>query len=691
LLSAGFIPLYWCYLNENDGLPLECRYHVTKRTTVAKALEIAPEHMQLLATFSGNDYVSEAMLLKWHESIGMVEPLTHREVFPLVAAQITACAGSAEKLLEAVSATQKNAEPLQQAAKYSLDEYQSVEAKDEYGASVETTTLTLDGKTWPKYLIMKHRQGELGHISGAACRNMWWCMPTTERIRSTSVYNASQSIRSSIFSILHPEGGEMSEYRRPDGQAGFRSHKIEARAAAAAELPSVDSVPGMSSEARMAVIFKLLEVDESILKLPEHLQLGVAALCYLLKRPVAKGQFSLDLKSMCNMIALMQEEQEPIEGNVRRPDWWRDTDTDIAIALSEWHAMLDVADGLNAVLDSPLAAIKPQLLFGGLAGHVCYKKGDKFLKKVGPEAKALRDQLLEITGSMVATISNAMDVNKYIPGKWKGRLLYDGDWDENYSLTVSTVLDKESHSATGQHVAFDGEGDCKVKVYYQEDGTTRLTIDDGDSIMIGEIDEDGKITGKAYEINEKGKKKSVGEFELNFKEALARPAAPEPVAEEEAPEEAAPAEEEEIEVIDTFGQDLPGKKVKDKYAEELREPLRKLNNFIRISDWVAVKDSITELIPRVKIAIKVHTKSKDDTAKQQVLRLWGKILSYIEEEAEAKWAEKKKLDKDKQRILANVRKTVTEMVSGEHKDAVEIFKANPESEAESGEEEEDEE
>ena len=127
------------------------------------------------------------------------------------------------------------------------------------------------------------------------------------------------------------------------------------------------------------------------------------------------------------------------------------------------------------------------------------------------------------------------------------------------------------------------------------------------------------------------------------------------------------------------------------HAEELREPLRKLNNFIKISDWKSVKDSIMDLIPKVEKAVKVHTKAKDDEAKQQVLRAWGKILCYIEEEAEAKWAEKKKLDKDKQRILANVRKTITEMVSGEHQGAVEVFKANPESEAEEEEEEGDEE
>ena len=37
---------------------------------------------------------------------------------------------------------------------------------------------------------------------------------------------------------------------------------------------------------------------------------------------------------------------------------------------------------------------------------------------------------------------------------------------------------------------------------------------------------------------------------------------------------------------------------KDKYTEELREAVRKLNNFIKISDWKSVKDgALTPLMP----------------------------------------------------------------------------------------------
>ena len=45
---------------------------------------------------------------------------------------------------------------------------------------------------------------------------------------------------------------------------------------------------------------------------------------------------------------------------------------------------------------------------------------------------------------MVETKSNATDFSKYVPGKWTGRLLYEGEWDENYSLTVTGALDKHN-------------------------------------------------------------------------------------------------------------------------------------------------------------------------------------------------------------------------------------------------------
>ena len=59
------------------------------------------------------------------------------------------------------------------------------------------------------------------------------------------------------------------------------------------------------------------------------------------------------------------------------------------------------------------------------------------MKDASDETKDLRDHLIKLVSAMVEIKSNAIDFAKFVPGKWEGRLLYDGDWDENYSLTVN--------------------------------------------------------------------------------------------------------------------------------------------------------------------------------------------------------------------------------------------------------------
>lgn len=81
-------------------------------------------------------------------------------------------------------------------------------------------------------------------------------------------------------------------------------------------------------------------------------------------------------------------------------------------------------------------------------------------------------------------------------------------------------------------------------------------------------------------------------------------------------------------------------------------------------------------MPKVEKALKAHKKANNEQAALAVKRAWGKILCRVEEEAEAKWADKKKLNKDTQRVLANVRKTIKEMVEGDHKEACDIFRSS---------------
>jgi len=664
----------------------------------------------------------QATLLPWHKKLEMGE---HRDVFPLVAGAIITAGKSEEAVLNTVSSCLKNgAESFMTTATFSLREYDAVAAKDAFEHTYDKTTLKIDGKDWPEFLIKAHREGSLGRVSAAAAQNKYWCTPTVERSRERpGAYVPSQPLRKAVLSVLHPEGGEAKEYRRPCGSVGFQPHTVEFASAESIGLPSIFAVAGIDAEKRRTALLETLEVTDAVLKLPEELQLGVSVLCYLLKR--SSKTVKLELRPMCNMLACLQMPQELEEGIRRRPEWWRDTDNDLAQALSEWHVAIDAADALNSVLNCPLSAVKPELLFGGVNGHMAYKKGEKMLKKHGPaEILALRDSLVEIVSAMVEIKSNAIDFAKYIPGKWTGRLLYDGDWDENFKLTVDGVLDK-NNSVSGMQTAFESTDPVEVKFWSVEDGPSRIKIDDGESLLAGEIDAEGHITGVAYSINEKGKKKKEGEFDLKFAGAAkvsekAVAAAKEAAAEEAATaaaEAAAQAAKEAAKAAPVQEAEMTGDEIliipktedevvkvesaKVKYGKEFKGVLKKIATGVNNRDWKTLKDSFGDLQEKAEKALKNHNRGiekglNNAEAANIVTRIIAKTLILVEENAEADWADKKKLSKDNQAALKHMRQTIKKMHDNEgdfksYKEMVDAYKAGPASEDEAEEEEDDEE
>ena len=133
-----------------------------------------------------------------------------------------------------------------------------------------------------------------------------------------------------------------------------------------------------------------------------------------------------------------------------------------------------------------------------------------------PDGESLRDSLVQICSCMVAAPSSSGDVARFFVdgAQWRGRLLYDGEWDEEYRLCLDGDLDQSS-TASGVHCAFGGEEQVEVKIW-TGDGPSRARIHDGESMLCGEIGEGGSIRGVAYSVNEKGKKCEEGEFELNL-------------------------------------------------------------------------------------------------------------------------------------------------------------------------------
>ena len=70
---------------------------------------------------------------------------------------------------------------------------------------------------------------------------------------------------------------------------------------------------------------------------------------------------------------------------------------------------------------------------------------------------------------------------------------------------------------------------------------------------------------------------------------------------------------------------------------------------------------------RAEKAQKTHNKANNTEGATAVKRVWIKTIIQVEEDAESNWADKKKLHKDNQRALTNVRQTIKKMIAGDYK------------------------
>ena len=77
--------------------------------------------------------------------------------------------------------------------------------------------------------------------------------------------------------------------------------------------------------------------------------------------------------------------------------------------------------------------------------------------------------------------------------------------------------------------------------------------------------------------------------------------------------------------------------------------------------------AFAEVQTKVEKTLKTHNKANNAEGATAVKRLWVKTIIQIEEDAESNWADKKKLHKDNQRALTNVRQTIKKMVAGDYK------------------------
>ena len=519
----GFVSLSQLWPKED-----RLEYTVARRSAVAHTLGLRPEWLCLLASFSGNDYISEASLVSWHTQLGVTE---HRDVFLPVAAAIAqlftqnpelTIKQAAEQLCKRVCSDSSDYEQLMIKISYSIAEYDidSPAHATTFSNSETVTSLVLDqGRPWPCWLVALLRRGFMGGALLCATQLKWWCTPTVERLASPSVYAISSPLRRAVFTILFPTGGTATEFSRPPAETGFRGQPFPFPSAADAQLPHLEHVAELTPEQLQSVLLRVLGCAPPPAALDPGLWLGMAALVFFLRHSRTKQKVG-EVEKMCTMIAVMQsvptEAELALESCGARPSWWRMEDTAIAHHLSEWHATLACVDALNGVLGQPMGSLSPHKLFGGLAAHRVYKSANELSDPAVCELRAL---LIDVYTHMSGTVAGADDLQAaaecFTAGNvWEGTLVYDGDIDPSYSVLV-TASPANGKAGTGDHTAFGATETVSISMYVR-DGAITVAIRDDESMLCGQLDlEQRRIIGMAYSIY--GKKKTLeGEFSISL-------------------------------------------------------------------------------------------------------------------------------------------------------------------------------
>ena len=372
----------------------QLRASIFKRSKLASYFGIRAELIPLLASFAGNDYVSQDELADFHQALIRFQNNESETRFDIIANMLSALPASCnqqealESVLQMISLPQDETSKLKQAVEPSLQEYNIKESNllDYFRTGEVCSSLrTRSGHEIEQWVLRRFRSGLfstkfMNSLTSGKCS-----LPVqVENCVEISANRSSLWLRQFVYGILNDvEEGTKETGNLPAVEEWDREGETvkQSNVAPCQEgvVPGISHIRDLETTERLKVLLRALDSADTpeIEVLPQDMKLFAASLRYLLNNAQPELNMNHLLALLCCCVKL---QDDLTEENVKT----QSIDLRAAHSFCQWQSVLIDAINLNCILREPVLTPHIHKIYNGEMAHSLAEKlnqGKLFIDK----------------------------------------------------------------------------------------------------------------------------------------------------------------------------------------------------------------------------------------------------------------------------------------------------------------------
>ena len=372
----------------------QLRASIFKRSKLASHFGIRAELIPLLASFAGNDYVSQDELADFHQALIRFQNKESESRFDIIANMLSALPASCnqqealESVLQMISLPQDETSKLKQAVEPSLQEYNIKESNllDYFRTGeVYNSLRTRNGHEIEQWVLRRFRSGLfstkfMNSLTSGKCS-----LPVqVENCSKISANRSSSRLRQFVYGILNDveegtkETGNLPAVEEWDRE-GEKVKQSNVASCQESVVPGISHIRDLETTERLKVLLRALDSADTpeIEVLPQDMKLFAASLRYLLNNAQPELNMNHLLALLCCCVKLQDNLKEE---NVKT----QSIDLRAAHSFCQWQSVLTDAINLNCTLLEPVLTPYIHKIFNGQMAHSLAEKlnqGKLFIDK----------------------------------------------------------------------------------------------------------------------------------------------------------------------------------------------------------------------------------------------------------------------------------------------------------------------
>ena len=372
----------------------QLRASIFKRSKLASYFGIRAELIPLLASFAGNDYVSQDELADFHQALIRFQNNESETRFDIIANMLSALPASCnqqealESVLQMISLPQDETSKLKQAVEPSLQEYNIKESNllDYFRTrEVYSSLRTRNGHEIEQWVLRRFRSGLfstkfMNSLTSGKCL----LRVQVENCVEISANRSSLWLRQFVYGILNDvEEGTKETGNLPAVEEWDREGETvkQSNVAPCQEgvVPGISHIRDLETTERLKVLLRALDSADTpeIEVLPQDMKLFAASLRYLLNNAQPELNMNHLLALLCCCVKL---QDDLTEENVKT----QSIDLRAAHSFCQWQSVLIDAINLNCILREPVLTPHIHKIYNGEMAHSLAEKlnqGKLFIDK----------------------------------------------------------------------------------------------------------------------------------------------------------------------------------------------------------------------------------------------------------------------------------------------------------------------